>query len=391
MASFKGDFERMARRRYQKGSLIERNGMWIGLWRETVLEDGKPKRKLVWHPLGSRKEYPTERLALRALEQAVTEAGINLITYRPKPIAKFSQFAESWQRKVLPNLKPSTQPPIRSQLRRHIVPLLGDVVLKDITEETLQTFVTTCLAEPRQCSPKTIKNLIATMRIMWNSAKVWGYVGHDPFGGLVLPDWDCPDQPMFSPENVERIIAAVNQHYHPAFWLVVQTGIRRGELCALNVDSVQLDTCCITVRRSRSGKHITNTKAKRPRSFEISVGLRDCLRRLSEGRKPDDPLFVTESGVRLHPDNFVKRVLKPVVDALGLKGALHAFRHGNATAMDQLHVPMATRQARLGHVDDETTMGYTHLNDDGHRVAEALDQYFRFSDPMTAEPSGRVM
>ena len=31
MASFKGDFEGMARRRYQQGSLIERNGMWIGL------------------------------------------------------------------------------------------------------------------------------------------------------------------------------------------------------------------------------------------------------------------------------------------------------------------------------------------------------------------------
>ena len=88
--------------------------------------------------------------------------------------------------------------------------------------------------------------------------------------------------------------------------------------------------------------------------------------------------------------NFVKRVLKPVLDALGLKGGLHGFRHGNATAMDSLHVPMATRQARLGHVDGDTTMNYTHLNDDGHRVAEALDQYFRFADPMTAEALGAV-
>ena len=304
---------------------------------------------------------------------------------------KFSQFADSWQLKVLPNLKPSTQPPIRSQLQRHITPLLGDVVLKDITAETLQTFVTTCQVEPRQCSPKTIKNLIATLRSLWNAAKAWGYVTHDPFGGLVLPKWECPEQPMFSPENVERIIAALNQHYRPALWLVVQTGIRRGELCALNVGDVQLDTCCITVRRNRSGKHITNTKARRPRTFEISAGLRDCLRRLCEGRKPEEPLLVTESGVRLHPDNFVKRILKPVVDALGLKGALHAFRHGNATALDQLQVPMATRQARLGHVDEQTTMGYTHLNDDGHRVAEALDQHFGLSDLMAAEASGRVM
>ena len=121
-----------------------------------------------------------------------------------------------------------------------------------------------------------------------------------------------------------------------------------------------------------------------------SQQLRDCLRKLSEGSKADESLFVTERGARLHPDNFVKRVLKPVVNAFGLKGGLHAFRHGNATAMDFPQVPMATRQARLGHVDEETTMT-THLNSDGHRVAEELDKHFRLPDLMTAETAGRVM
>jgi hypothetical protein len=38
----------------------------------------------------------------------------------------------------------------------------------------------------------------------------------------------------------------------------------------------------------------------------------------------------------------------------------HAFRHGNATVMDQEHVPMVTRQNRLGQSHPRTTMGYTH-------------------------------
>jgi hypothetical protein len=33
----------------------------------------------------------------------------------------------------------------------------------------------------------------------------------------------------------------------------------------------------------------------------------------------------------------VKRRLKPLLKKLGLKGGLHAFRHGNATAQDRLH------------------------------------------------------
>lgn len=98
----------------------------------------------------------------------------------------------------------------------------------------------------------------------------------------------------------------------------------------------------------------------------------------------DEPLFLTPGrlaksgkrlggGVRLEPDNFVKRALKPVLRELGLDGAAHAFRHGNATLLDSLHAPMAVRQERLGHVDARTTMGYTHLvTADDVRVAGEL-------------------
>ena len=77
--------------------------------------------------------------------------------------------------------------------------------------------------------------------------------------------------------------------------------------------------------------------------------------------------------MRLEPDNFVKRALKPILKELGLDGAAHAFRHGNATLLDTLHAPMAVRQERLGHVDARTTMGYTHLvTADDVRVAREL-------------------
>ncbi len=106
-----------------------------------------------------------------------------------------------------------------------------------------------------------------------------------------------------------------------------------------------------------------------------------------EGRAADDPLFVTPQrttnagrvigGRRLHPGNFVKRNLKPVLTKLGLQGAMHAFRHGNATALDRLQAPMKVRQERLGHVDPRTTMDYTHLvSADDRRIAEELGGFF---------------
>ena len=81
----------------------------------------------------------------------------------------------------------------------------------------------------------------------------------------------------------------------------------------------------------------------------------------------------TDTGRQL--DNLVKRHLKPVLAKAGItEGGMHAFRHGNATLMDQANVPMKIRQDRLGHVDPKTTLGYTHaISEDEKRVAAEFD------------------
>ena len=105
--------------------------------------------------------------------------------------------------------------------------------------------------------------------------------------------------------------------------------------------------------------------------FSIAARLAERLRSFVEGRRSDEPLFLTARGRRLHPENLVKRQLKPLLEKLGLEGGLHAFRHGNATAQDRLHTPMKVRQERLGHAEPVTTMGYTHLvSEDDRKLVE---------------------
>jgi integrase len=71
----------------------------------------------------------------------------------------------------------------------------------------------------------------------------------------------------------------------------------------------------------------------------------------------------------------VKRKLRPLLLSLGIEGGgLHGFRHGNASMMDELSVPMKVRQQRLGHSDPRLTMNvYTHMaSADDERIAEQL-------------------
>jgi integrase len=69
-----------------------------------------------------------------------------------------------------------------------------------------------------------------------------------------------------------------------------------------------------------------------------------------------------------------KQKFQPLLTRLGIpQCGFHAFRHGNATLLDQIGAPMAVRQNRLGHAEAQTTMGYTHaVTADERRIADQL-------------------
>ena len=175
----------MARRRFQRGSLIlrgTRQKKWVGKWREDVIEpSGCVLRVQRREVIGTKEEYPTRKLAQRALDQRLSD--VNSLTYRARPTATFREFATKWQNTVLTQHKPSTQTADKSRIRTHLVPAFGNVCLKDVSAEMVQSFVAR-----RKVSAKSARNLIALMRQMWRSALAWGYVQHDPFIGIVLPE-----------------------------------------------------------------------------------------------------------------------------------------------------------------------------------------------------------
>ena len=112
----------MARRRYQKGSLvpktgIPRNGLWVGRWREDVIQvDGTITRPYKWEVLGTIRDYPTRRLALRALEARLST--VNNPTYRARPTATLAanaaQFTPSQSGSEIQQKMEKNSPPMKS-------------------------------------------------------------------------------------------------------------------------------------------------------------------------------------------------------------------------------------------------------------------------------------
>jgi integrase len=317
----------LARRRYQKGTLIlrgKRDKVWVGRWLEDEIQpDGTTHRRHKSEVIGTLKEFPTKRLAQRELDARVSV--VNSPRYRARPTATFRELAERWKMKVMTNHAESTQRSEKSDIRA-LVAVLGDVMLKDIGTERMQDVVA---GWKGKCSTKTIRNRITTFRLIWDKAKTWNYAAHTPYEGLDMPTYVREEQPSFSPEEVGQIIAASKPPYNVVWAVTAECGIRRGEIAGLNVEDVCLKDRIIAVRRSvTKRRQLKSPKNNKPRVFAISTQLAERLRPLVEGRNADEPLFVTPvrltkggrriGGTRLEPDNFVKRHLTPVIRRLGL-------------------------------------------------------------------------
>ena len=365
----------MARRRYQKGQLWLENGFWHGRWREDVIVNGVRQRQRRHGIVGTLKEYPTKRLAQRALDEHI--AHVNKISYRPMPTAKFADFAQNWEASVLSQHRDSTATNYRTHIRKHLVPFFGGYSMKDLNPEMVQQFVSGCTA-----SAKTIENICVTLQSMWTTARAWDYVAHDLMEGVVLPEVKRVQRFFFSQREIQHILAKAKEPQRTWYGLAAETGLRAGELCGLTVEDLDLERGLLQVQRSAWRGKLGDPKSiDSIRVVELSPQASEHLKVFLKSWRPNERrlLFATRNGTPWDQNMLLKRKFKPLLKALGIRvprgNGFHAFRHANATLMSSFGASQKLRQQRLGHADGSpvTETIYTHvISEDGRRIAARL-------------------
>lgn len=369
----------LMRRRYQRGTLLKRGtreAVWIGRWLDDeVRADGSIHRRHKSAVLGAVDEM-SKREARRELDKIL--APINAGLHPLRHVLTFLEFSERWKADVLIHHKDSSKTSENAHLNKWLVPAFGDTPLCDIDSQTIQRAITQWTAK---AAPKTIRNILATLRNVWKTARAWSYVTHDPFGCLMLPRRGLIHRPTLTAEQAKKIIQLAVEPFKTLFWILAETGMRGGEVCGLFVEDVDLQNGLIYVRRSAwRGKLQTPKTENAVRSFPISPNLAAHLT-AHLGERKDGLLFHTKTGQPFDNYNLVTWQLKPLLQRVGIadthRMGLHAFRHGNASALDSIGAPMRVRMDRLGHADVSTTFGYTHSNAPDHRrIAAELGKVF---------------
>jgi integrase len=280
----------------------------------------------------------------------------NATNYSPRSCCLFRDFVEEWKGQALPALKYATQIHYEYVINIHLLPAFGNVQLRLISRDSIQTLLANKL---KNLSWRTVKHIRTTLGTILGTAEVWGYIEDNPVRKTRLPRrGPRTERQVLSPEQLQLLLETLPEPSSSLVWLLVLTGLRIGELLALRWQDVDLSAGVLRVRRTLYEGHFDEPKT---RSSNRIVPLGPTGIAILTSRKPEATdtealVFGSQKGTTLCRRHVSNRQLAPICKALGLpRISWHCLRHCNATLLDSVGTPLGTVQALLGHSSPEIT------------------------------------
>ena len=152
---------------------------------------------------------------------------------------------------------------------------------------------------------------------------------------------------------------------------MVDTGLRRAEVCALNWCDVDISSGLVRVVRGKGGK---------ARSVVVGVTTRRALLAYRRRINPetDQPLFQTQRGGRMQCGGL-RSTLHRLGERAGVHVSPHALRRTFATLSLRAGMNLLHLQGLMGHSTIEMTRRYVQMIDDdlleAHRVHGPIDNF----------------
>ena len=358
----------MTRRSGQNGTVVKRGNAWRGRWLEDIAGQNERIKRSIMLGLAVGKYAITKPEAKRKLRAFLEERGINSTAYvipsRNAPLT-FSQASTKWENGALELLKPSTRRTVKSQLRKHLRPSLGNIPMDAFTPDLVNDMVVKW--HMKGLKRNTIKNFVTTLSLI--RGKEFGK------GVIKYPKQveAKKEAPCFSPETMSAIVAKENETMYRVFFATAAgTGMRSGELRGLRVGDVDLANTIIHVRRSVwEGKEQSPKTENGYRKVGIDASLIQILKEYIDGRK-FGYVFQTSHETSLAGNNIVDRHLWPILDELEIpRCGLHAFRHGRVSFLVENNVPASIIKQWIGHGSQKMIDLYTHSRPAFHQQALA--------------------
>lgn len=334
--------------------------------------DTDGKRKQRWHG-----GFPTRREA--EVERAKLVNDLHAGNYiSPDRVTLTEWVRESWLPMIRSRIKPSTFDSYRSNMEVHVLPVLGNHRLQQLTAAMLNTLYANLLVTGGDRGPlaaKTVRYIHTIVHKALADAVDAGVIG------VNVAERSKPPRPnrgrtpritCWEPEELRAFLASVRGDRLEIAWrLAAMTGMRRGEVLGLRWADVDLENARISVRNAIVSVAYevleSSPKSHQARVIDLDTETVDALRIHLNRQRTElsgEPLLVVsdEQGSPVHPHSFSQAFGRAVQQAGLRKIRLHDLRHTHATIAVKAGIPVKVISERLGHESPAFTLRqYAHV------------------------------
>ena len=279
-----------------------------------------------------------------------------------------------------PNIRISTANRYQLMVEQYTIPRIGSIKLTKLTSRDLQKLYKDLMENGRidrksgHGNPGLSSTTVRSLHLMLHSALERAVkerlILRNPTEDCIAPKAQKIEMQILPPEHIKDYLEAADRRgLLPMFYLELVSGLRKGELVALQWSDLDEANCTISVSKQASWDTEHQLILSRPKTGnsirEVSIP-QDAVELLKQehAKHPSNPWMFPSgrTGEMYHPDSVVtlhKRILK---DA-GLEHIrFHDLRHTFATLALQNGVDVKTVSSMLGHYDAGFTLRtYTHV------------------------------
>ena len=298
------------------------------------------------------------------------------------------QWMDTWAADYLGAAKPATVTIYKNNIKNHIKPALGAMILSDLRPHMVQSFINSM-----ELSPASVRLAYKVLHMALEKAVKLEYIPKNPAAGSELPKLEQKEiHPLDDQQVAELLNAAKGGDIEYLIIAALFTGCRLSELLGLTWEAVDVKRGTITINKQlarpehRGATPFISPKNGKARTITPAVSVMTTLKRqkrrqleqqLKAGPLWDNPyhvVFSTEIGEPLDQWKAEKE-FSVVLKAAGLTGVrFHDLRHTYAVNAIRAGDDIKTIQGNLGHAS----------------AAFTLDRYGHFTERMKQDSATRM-
>lgn len=361
-----------------------------GTW-AIVLElprDASGKRKQRWHSVKGTKREAERRLA-QLLHQLDTGQ------YMEPSRLTLAAYFDQWVQNDLKNrVSISTRERYESDIRLHLVPLLGNTCLTRLTPLQIQDCYTQLLENGSSrgggLTSHSLHTVHSVLHQALRQAVRWRLLTQNPADAVQVPTGRPSATHPFAAGELTQLLDASRGHWlHLAILLAISTGMRRGEILGLRWADLDLDQHHLSLQQAvvSTKQSVRLAPPKTPgsrRALDLPSLAVEALRRYQADQAArrrhlgalyqDHDLVLCRVDGRPMTPSVLTRAFRDLVKKLGLKGRFHDLRHTHATMFLEQGTHPKIVSERLGHSKVGITLDrYSHVLP--HLQKEAVEQF----------------